>query len=186
MHILRERGHFFTTSAEREIIRDAKEKLCYVAQCYSEELHMATSTTSNEKKYELPDGSLMDVGSERFRAPEILFNPSLIGKESEGIHGMVFSSIRQCDIDIRKALYQNVLLSGGSTRLPGLGERLTKELKALAPPSIKIRVAAPPERQYLVWMGGSVLASLATFQASWVSKEEYEEAGPAIVHRKCF
>merc|ERR1712151_562774 len=138
------------------------------------------------KTYELPDGNIISVGSERFRCPEVLFQPSLVGKEASGIHEATFRSIMQCDIDVRKALYANVVLSGGTSLFQGIGERMTKELSALVPPTMKIKVIAPPERKYSVWIGGSILSSLTTFQQMWVSKEEFDESGPGIVHRKCF
>ena len=87
--------------------------------------------------------------------------------------------------DLRKDLYQNVVMSGGSTMFPGINERITKELKMLAPDTIKVRVITPPERKYSVWIGGSILASLNTFQDIWITREEYDECGPEIVHRKC-
>lgn len=89
-------------------------------------------------------------------------------------------------MDIRKDLYGNVVLSGGSTMFSGISDRMTKELAQLAPSSMKIKVVAPPERKYSVWIGGSILASLSTFQQMWISKSEYDESGPALVHRKCF
>merc|ERR1711974_456728 len=92
----------------------------------------------------------------------------------------------KCDVDIRKDLYGNVVLSGGSTMFPGIAERMNKELVALAPSTMKIKIIAPPERKYSVWIGGSILASLSTFQQMWISKEEYDESGPSIVHTKCF
>ncbi|KAG1339185.1 Actin-7 [Cocos nucifera] len=89
---------------------------------------------------------VITIGAERFRCPEVLFQPSLIG----------------------------------------IADRMSKEITALAPSSMKIKVVAPPERKYSVWIGGSILASLSTFQQMWISKGEYDEAGPSIVHRKCF
>ncbi|KAL9451351.1 hypothetical protein AB3S75_013001 [Citrus x aurantiifolia] len=91
-----------------------------------------------------------------------------------------------CDVDSRKDLYGNIVLSGGSTMFPGIADRMSREITALAPSSMKIKVVAPPERKYSVWIGGSILASLSTFQQMWISKGEYDESGPAIVHRKCF
>uniref|UniRef100_A0A674F5T6 Actin alpha 1, skeletal muscle n=1 Tax=Salmo trutta TaxID=8032 RepID=A0A674F5T6_SALTR len=91
-----------------------------------------------------------------------------------------------CDIDIRKDLYANNVLSGGTTMYPGIADRMQKEITALAPSTMKIKIIAPPERKYSVWIGGSILASLSTFQAMWITKQEYDEAGPSIVHRKCF
>ncbi len=78
------------------------------------------------------------------------------------------------------------MLSGGTTMFPGIGDRMQKELVALAPSTMKIQIIAPPERKYEVWTGGSILASLPTFQQTWISKEEYDEFGASIVHRKCF
>jgi len=185
--ILRERGYNFTTSAEKEIVRSMKEKLSYVALDYDDAMKKSKTSSDVEKVYSLPDGNIVTMGSERFRCPEILFRPSLIGSESEGIYKLTFTSIMSCDIDIRKDLYKNIVLSGGTTMVRGLPERLEKEVRALAPKTMSshVKIIAPPERKYAVWIGGSVLSSLSTFEEMWVTKEEYEEAGVSIVHRKC-
>jgi actin-related protein len=120
------------------------------------------------------------------RCPELMFKPSLDGKEMMGLHELTKKTVNDCDLDVRKDLLGSVVMSGGTTMFPDMPERLQAELQGLVPEATKCKVIAPPERMYSVWIGGSILASLSTFQQMWISKQEYDESGPSIVHRKCF
>jgi len=183
--LLMEGAVSLSSSAEKEIVRDIKEKTCYVALDYDEEMKKQNDQ-SIETQFELPDMSVVTVKSQRFRCPEALFKPHLVGLgDADGYPALVTKSIGKCDIDVRKDLFANVVLSGGTTMFPGMAERLTKELVAAGPAGLEPRVIAPPERKYSVWIGGSILSSLTTFQNMWVQKSEYDENGAAIVHQKC-
>jgi actin len=261
VQLMAERGYAFTTAAERESVRDIKEKLCYVAIDYEQEKQTAASARTLKKRYELPDGQIVTVGSERYHCTEALFDPSLIdllkdplvfGAEWQrlrllwvgrvepgsalfqvpkelvrkmqshcvaawnpgrspirspfrdfrrreeaqrlraavtepraGVHQCVFDAIRACDLELRNSLFANVVLSGGNTLFPGMADRLTRELAALAESARRIHVVAPPERSFAAWIGGSIAAAIAP-RGMWISRAEYDEFGPQIVTRKCF
>ncbi|CAO3695166.1 unnamed protein product [Rhizopus stolonifer] len=180
--LLRKSGYNFHTTAEKEVVRIIKEKACYVALNPSKE---EKETSGKLDDFALPDGNIIKLGVERFRAPEILFQPELIGEEYPGIHQVVVDCISRADLDLRKSLYSNVVLSGGSTLYRGFGDRFLSEIKKLALKDIKIKIYAPPERKYSTWIGGSILASLSTFKKMWVSSEEFQE-DPDIIHKKTF
>jgi centractin len=166
--LLRKSGHVFHTSAEKEIVRLMKEKVSYVAlDPRKEEKDWTTGVWKAERKeidYTLPDGHKIKIGPERFRAPEILFDPELIGLEYQGVHQMVVDAINRTDMDLRKNLFGNIVLSGGTTLSKGFGDRLLAEVQRLAVKEMRIKIFAPPERKYTTWIGGSILAGLSTFR----------------------
>jgi len=173
---IQSRGLFFNES-KWHTVRDIKEKVCYVSQNYESE------DSKVEKKYELPDGETAIFGEECFRCPEALFKPSLHFKACGGIHELTYNSIMKCDADDHESLFGHIVLSGGTSLFAGLTERFHKEMTALAPSSTKVNIVAPPERMYTPWIGGSILASLHSFQSMLITKEEYDECGCEIVHR---
>jgi actin len=186
MKLLTARGLSFTTSAEREIVRDIKEKLGYVALDYEVELAHLSAAQQPERSYEMPDGQLITCGDARVRCPESLFQPSLLGLECVGVHECLYNSITKCHPDIQKEIYNNIIISGGNTLFDGFSQRLANALIAIAPPTANIKVRAHLERINSVWVGGSILASHPPFENMWITKQDYEESGAAIVHRKCF
>ncbi len=185
MKLLTDRGYSFTTTTEREIVRSIKETLCYLAPDFEQELSSGSTGGAIERSYTLPDGQVIVVGNERFSCPEALFQPHLIGVESAGIHMALYSSLMTCDEEVRKELYANIVLSGGSTKFPGFAERLKCQLSALAPPGTTVNVVDPPEREFSSWLGASKLASSSASEGMWISRQEYDEHGPSIVHSKC-
>ncbi|KAI5956406.1 ARP1 [Candida jiufengensis] len=209
-NIRRVSGVALQSSSEMEIVRLVKEQCCFISKdpIKDEKLYGAHYLRKSNGKseifasYKLPDGHELKLGVERFRAPEILFNPQLIGDESQGIHELTSLAIAKTDLDLRPILYQNILLSGGNTLLKNFGDRLLKELKDLQDTNessksiwntsnndtyntkMKVKIYAPPERKYSTWIGGSILAGLSTFKKMWVTSAEYRE-NPEIIHKKC-
>eukprot|EP01016_Furgasonia_blochmanni_P042857 TRINITY_DN5732_c0_g1_i1.p1 TRINITY_DN5732_c0_g1~~TRINITY_DN5732_c0_g1_i1.p1 ORF type:complete len:431 (+),score=83.03 TRINITY_DN5732_c0_g1_i1:41-1294(+) len=183
MLLLRRAGHVFHTSCEFEIVRKIKERCCSVA----------SSPLSDDRKYEektipskyiLPDGAEIDLGSEKQRAPEILFAPENIGLEYPSVSELLVNSIAKSDIDIRKTFYNEILLAGGNTMTQGFPERYLYEIKKLAPKEMKIKLYAPDNRHLSCWFGGSILCSLSSFNKMWITKKEYDEEGERILLKK--
>ncbi|KAM9976676.1 hypothetical protein ACTFIR_010520 [Dictyostelium discoideum] len=186
MRLLTERGYAFTTTAEREIVRDIKEKTSFVSQDFYASMN-APEDNNILKDYIMPDKQVLTIGKERFRCYEAFFDPSVLGKDQNGIHHLLNETITSCDIDIRRDLYKNIVVSGGSTMATGFEKRLQKEMELLVSnPQVQIKINAPPNRDISVWCGGSVLGDLKTFSDQWITKQEYDEVGRGIVHRKCF
>ena len=122
---------------------------------------------------------------ERFQCPEALFQPSMLQLDSFGVHNTCFNAITKYDADIRKDLYQNIVLAGGSTMFKGMKDRVNKEVVALAPSTMKICVNCPPERKYSAWLGGIILSANNDFSHNGITKADYDESGNNIVHKKC-
>jgi len=178
--------------AIKQIVRDLKETVCRLSDNTFDE---SANTNIPAIPYELPDGHTVDVGPDRFGIPELMFNPSPLNQkyspaeEYVGVPQMLLNSIGKCDIDIRREFYNSIIVTGGNSLLPGFADRLHKELADRAPPGMyRVKVlasGASTDRKFGVFIGGSILASLGSFQQIWMSKQEYEEHGRTIVESKC-
>ena len=166
-----------------DVCEDIKAKLCIVSINDTIDTHKDTKEVS---KYTLPDGKEIEIEDEvLLRCGEALFQPKLLKVDGDGIDRMVYNSTMKVSVSIRRDLFRNVIMSGGTSMIKGFQERLEKGVTALSPSTIESKIIAAEERQYFAWIGGSILGSLSTFEAMWIEKSEYDEYGPAIVHRKC-
>merc|ERR1712194_108792 len=180
------------TSAERMSAMKIKEELCYVSMNFAEEVD---NFAGKEKQFELPDMSIVTVHNQIIRCPELMFKPSMDGKEMMGLHELAKKTVDDCDLDVRKDLLCNIVMSGGTTMFPNMPERLQAEIEGLVAEGAKVKVIAPPERMITVWLGGSILASLSTFGRMWINSTSqpdanppivgYDDVGPRIVHQMC-
>lgn len=145
--------------------------------------------------YEFPNGYSRQIGVERFRISECLFDTSHInnikGFENTTLLGaphVINTSIGMCDIDIRPGLYNSVIVVGGTTLINGFVDRLNRELLQKTPNNMRLKLVSnnqSSERRFSSWIGGSILGSLGSFQQMWVSKQEYDESGKSIIDKKC-
>jgi actin-related protein len=177
-------GYTFDTPAEKETLRGIKEKLCYVAHDFDAEVKKAATSSEINRTYRLPNGKAIIVGNERFLCPELLFRPHIQGNGGIEVHKILFDTIMKCDINIRKDLFANIVISGGTTMCEGFADRLNKEITALNK-VMNVKIFALPGRKDLAWVGGSIFASLPPFPKMVITKKEFDEEGPQIVHRKC-
>lgn len=187
------RGYAFNSTSDFEIVREIKEKFCYVSCNLEEDRKLASETTFLVESYTLPDGRSIRIGQERFEAPEVLFNPGLIDRESAGLSHILFDAIQAAEVDLRPELYKHIVLSGGTTMYPGLPTRLEQDMRTLyterilkgdtsRQSKIKIRIDDPPKRKHMVFQGGAVLADLMRAnEAFWIGRREWDEKGPSCL-----
>lgn len=171
--LLNKRGYNFSSFSQQEIIRNIKEKHCYLSSDYDSEIKKDEVILN----YTLPDGKVIRIGNELFSCCEILFN-------TNGIVDIFFESLKRCDEKIRNDLCKNIVISGGTTKLNNFYERFKTEINKRAPSGINFSVIKPHRRQYAAWIGGSTLASLTSFKDMMINSDEYKESGSSII-RKC-
>ena len=179
----------FTTPAELDQVQQIKETMTYVVEDFEMAIDEANESKACEKPYVLPDGTKIIVGRERFSCPEILFRPELAERRDiadEGLQKYIYDCIMKSDPEVRREFFKHIMLAGGNTLFPNIAERLWREMNQLAPPNHRCKIIQHDERKYAAWLGGSIHATLSTFQTMWITKQEFDEVGANIVHRKCF
>lgn len=193
--LLLRRGYALNRTADFETVRQIKEKLCYVSYDLELDKRLSEETTTLVESYTLPDGRVIRVGSERFEAPECLFQPHLVDCDQPGIAEFLFNTIQSADVDVRSSLFKAIVLSGGSSMYPGLPSRLEKEIKQLWLTRVlggnperlskfKVRIEDPPRRRHMVFLGGAVLANImAENESMWVTKAEWDEQGTRVLEK---
>ncbi|XP_050075029.1 actin-like [Anopheles maculipalpis] len=165
--------------SDREIAREVMEKVCAVSGDMEKEV-------VNKVEFKASDGSVVNIGAERYRCGEAMFNPSVIGQQNvRPVQELIAESVASCKETNRKDLYAYIVLVGGSTMLKGFSERLQSELTKLVPSQYRCKVVTTQDPILTVWAGGCLVAQSPMFQQSWVTKQEYEEYGADVIHRKC-
>lgn len=185
--LLEEKGYSFTTEAELELVARMKETCGQTALSWTAEKARFDEKGGHklERKFVLPDGTDVSLASEYLEVAETLFQPDLMGLPHVGVHKLVVDVIKRCNLGIKNQLFGSVVLAGGSTMFPKFETRLQQELSAVVPDSIPTNVVASAERKYAAWIGGSMLSSLSTYRNILITKDDFEEAGGNIAHRKC-
>jgi actin len=178
--LLNEAGYTLNRTESKLIL----EKLSYVALDFNAEMEKAANTRDLNALYTLPDGREINLENERFRGPELFFNPGLNVIDEDGIGEATLKCIRKCPHAIQKEMFANIVVSGGSTMFPGFAERVERKIIGLSPVFTKVRVIAVPWRKYTAWIGGSIVTQLPTFRKILISREDYKQTGAGIVHRK--
>ena len=184
--LLKKKGYQFFNSTEFRLISEMKENSCF---CFSNNINadiedVKKALNKNPINYYLPDGTTISIGEERLLAPEILFHPDLMGKEYLSFSDIIISSINKVDIQLRRKVYENILLSGGNTAIKGLMEKLSNEVKNKTYKNIKVNLNSPAKPEFCCWAGGNIISTLEIFKRMWVTKNDWSEKGSKIVHVK--
>ena len=196
IRLLQRKGYSFNSSADFEFVRYLKEKYCFVSNDIESDRKLERETSYYNSFHLLPDETRIHLSDEKFEAPEILFSPYLIGSEANGIPEMMFKSINNCPIDLRRSLYGNMIFSGATTLFPGFASRVELEMKKLYKENnlknvenkkIKINIIDSPRRKYSVFIGASIIGNYYNTGDSedyWVSIGEWLECGDSAVNKE--
>lgn len=182
-----------TKSFEDYMKKQVLEDLAVSAlQCCDTPIDVEFAEKLPSSPFSFPCGFTKEFQAERVKIPEGLFDLSYLKNVNTStlmsVSQIAATSCGMCDIDIRPTLYSGLMVTGGNSLLMGFTERLNHDLAHKCPPTIKLRVNAalsPMERRFGAWIGGSILASLGSFQQMWVSRAEYDDTGKILVDKKC-
>ncbi|XP_075419888.1 actin-like protein 10 [Tenrec ecaudatus] len=168
----------------RKAITQLKKRYCYVSLDFEGDLR--NPARHQQASFFIGNGSFIHLGSERFRCPEPIFQPRLLGQTEPGLPSLAFQALQKIPATLRKRLADTIVLAGGSTLFPGFTERLDKELEAQCRrhgyAALQPHLVAMPGRGTAVWTGGSMVASLSSFQRRWITRAMYQEYGSKLVH----
>lgn len=171
-----------------ETVRELREARAWVSQDYADDVRRSAADPDFFGECVLPDGSTVGLGRRLIQGPELFFRPELDERadrsDSLGVHRLLFDAVRRSPEETRAELYGNVVLAGGCTLLRGFDARLEREFRGLAPAGAKVLISAPEDRLRAVFAGGSVVGSLPTLEATWLSRETYAEVGADALDRQ--
>ena len=179
-YLLNRKGYELKNSDGFQITKKIKEEIGEVS------INGMNFEKNNEinMKYILPDDSEIDIGEERFLAPEILFNPLLREFEYPGLQEILVESINKTNVDLKKQLYNSILLSGGNMKMKGMKERIHKEIKKLSPKNIKVRLQIPSNPENCAWIGANIISSMDISKDMWISQREWFETDASIINTR--
>ncbi|XP_057776838.1 actin-related protein 3-like [Salvia miltiorrhiza] len=201
--LMKERGENLPVEDSFEVARKVKEMYCYTCSDIVKEFNKhdkepakyVKQWSGTKPKTGAPYSC--DIGYERFLGPEVFFNPEIYSSDfTTPLPDVIDKCIQSSPIDTRRALYKNIVLSGGSTMFKDFQRRLQRDLKKIVDARVlasdhrlggqvqaqllEVNVVSHPIQRYAVWFGGSVLASTPEFYTACHTKAEYEECGASI------
>eukprot|EP00467_Chlorarachnion_reptans_P004172 CAMPEP_0114497148 /NCGR_PEP_ID=MMETSP0109-20121206/6158_1 /TAXON_ID=29199 /ORGANISM="Chlorarachnion reptans, Strain CCCM449" /LENGTH=501 /DNA_ID=CAMNT_0001674487 /DNA_START=103 /DNA_END=1608 /DNA_ORIENTATION=- len=181
--LLRDEGHNFSTTAEMQVVRKIKDRACQTAFNLAKAKQDYSLNDDAMPGYLLPDGRIIKIGHFKFQAPELLFDPSLMGLPYSGVHETVVDAIAKCPVEQRRQVFSQILLAGGSTMSRGFGLRLLSELRRIGQ-FTKFSISRPENRQELAWLGGSLLSTLGVFKDMCISRQDFHEMGAQAFYKR--
>ena len=181
LSLLKSKDYKYSSLSEINTAKSIKEKECFVAENYEKEEKVVESSC-----FTLPDGSSLLIKEEKINCPEALFNPGIMGKEGEGIVEACYNTIQKCDNDLKSEMFGNIVISGGNTNFKGFNNRFLLEMEKKVKDNFDIKIHDVEDKICAVWKGANILSMMSSMKSNWITKDEYQEYGNAILHRKCF